>query len=124
MSPSTVATRASTPSLEIGPSDIVNSPPPPYATASITTRHANNASDHNIQELFAGLQTQGGVAAGRFWRIFRQCKFCRFIVKKNSHHSCTSVIDLTVEDNATIIDLTNDDDVTIIDLTGDDDEMD
>jgi hypothetical protein len=124
MSPSTVATHASNPSLEIGPSDIVNSPPPRYATASITTRYANNASDHNIQELFAGLQTQGGVVAGCFWRIFRQCKFCRFIMKKNSHHSCTSVIDLTVKDNAIIIDLTNNDDVTIIDLTGDDNKMD
>jgi hypothetical protein len=124
MSPSVVVTRASTPSLETRPSDIVNSLLPPYTTASITTCHTNNASDYNIQELFAGLQTQGGVAAECFWQIFHQCKFCQFIVKKNSHHSCTSIIDLTVKDNATIIDLTNDNDATIIDLTGNDNKMD
>ena len=140
--PSTAATRATTPSLEIGPGDVPHTPPPPYSTASIardTARHANIAvqevSDANIQELFTSLQSQRGVATGCFWRLFRQCKFCPFIVKKDSNHRCipvidlttdddATIIDLTTDDNATIIDLTTDDNATIIDLTNDDDEMD
>jgi len=115
---SPVPSTAATPSLEIGPRDIPDTPPPPYGEASTTqdaALHDHNAqpqnqeeTDQNIQEIFAVLQTSRGVAKGRFWQNFRQCSFCPFIVKKDSHHSCIPVIDLTAEDD--IIDLTNDDD--------------
>ena len=69
-----------TPSLENGPGDISDTPPPLYSAATAIPdgiRHANNAApqyqeenDQNIQELFAALQTPRGVANGRFWQIF------------------------------------------------------
>jgi hypothetical protein len=119
----TVATCPTTPSIEIGPRDIPDTPPS-YSTASTmpdAIRHTNNArpqhqqeSDQNIQELFAALQTPGGVAKGRFWRIFHQCSFCPFIVKKNSPHRCLPVIDLTNSNDEEMPD--------IINLTGNDNE--
>ena len=116
--PSTVATRATTPNLEIGPDNIPDTPPPPYRTPLTpnAARHDNNAlpqhqegSGQDIQDVFASLQTRGGVTARRFWSLFRQCRFCNSIVMKNSQHHCMTVIDLTTEDDPTIIDLTNDD---------------
>jgi hypothetical protein len=123
---STGATRPTTPSLENGPGDISDTPPPLYSAATAipdAIRHANNAApqyqeenDQNIQELFAALQTPRGVANRRFWQIFRRCSFCSFILKKNGLHRCLPVIDLTINDDEEMPD--------IIDLTGDDDEID
>jgi hypothetical protein len=120
----TAATRLMTPSIEIRPRNIPDTPPS-YSTASTMPDaicHTNNArpqhqqeSDQNIQELFTALQTPGGVAKGRFWQMFHQCSFCPFIVKKNSPHRCLPVIDLTNSNDEEMPD--------IIDLTGDNDEM-
>ena len=65
------------PSLENGPRDISDTPPPLYSTATTIPDaicYANNAvpqhqeeNDQNIQELFATLQTLRGVTNGRFF---------------------------------------------------------
>jgi hypothetical protein len=114
-----------TPSLENGPGDISDTPPPLYSTATTIPDaicHANNVApqhqeenDQDIQELFATLQTPRGVANRCFWQILHQCSFCSFIMKKNGPHRCLPDINLTINNDEEMPD--------IIDLTRDDDEI-
>jgi len=114
-----------TPSLENGPGDILDAPPPLYSAATTIPDaicHANNAApqhqeenNQNIQDLFAALQTLRGVTNGCFWQIFRWCSFCSFI-KQNGLHRCLPVIDLTINNDEEMPD--------IINLTRDDHEID